>query len=195
MVPPMMAQKPMGIRMRDTGTSMRLAIRWAAGRKSAAAPMFCIMLEIIPTVPDIKIMILFSLFPASLMMGPATWFITPVLSRPAPMMITAMMEHTALLLKPTKASFGDIKPARGSSTIMSIPTTSTRTHSNINRTITKTKTIMVNIISGVMLSALLKSWVLSQVYYQSLFAAGDRPDRFLLFLILFSEPETQKKNK
>jgi hypothetical protein len=54
---------------------------------------------------------------------------------------------------------------------------------------------MVNIISGVMLAALLKSWVLSQLYYQSLFAAGDRYDRFLLLLILFSEPETQKKNK
>jgi len=54
---------------------------------------------------------------------------------------------------------------------------------------------MVNIISGVMLTALLKFWVLSQLYYQSLFAAGDHYDRFLLFLILFSEPETQKKNK
>jgi len=54
---------------------------------------------------------------------------------------------------------------------------------------------MVNIISGVMLTALLKSWVLSQLYYQSLFAAGDHHDRLSLFLIIFSESETQKKNK
>jgi hypothetical protein len=54
---------------------------------------------------------------------------------------------------------------------------------------------MVNIISGVMLAALLKSWVLSQLYCQSLLAAGDHHDRLLLFPILFSEPETQKKSK
>jgi hypothetical protein len=52
MVPPMMAQKPMGIKIRDMGTPILLAMRWAAGRKSAAAPMFCIILEMMPTVPE-----------------------------------------------------------------------------------------------------------------------------------------------
>jgi len=149
MVPPMMAQKPMGIKMRDIGTPILLAIRWAAGRNSAAAPMFCIILEMMPTVPDISVMTFFSLLPASLIMGPATLFITPVLSKPAPMIITAIMEHTALLLKPTKASVGDTRPISGSITIMIMPTTSTLTHSKINRIITKTKTIIVKIISGV----------------------------------------------
>ncbi len=144
-----MAQNPMGIRIRDTGTPILLPIRWAAGRKRAAAPMFCIILEIIPTVPDIRVITFFSLFPASLTMGPATLFITPVLSRPAPMIITAMMETTALLLNPKNASLGVTRPIRGSKTIMMIPTTSTRTHSKINNTIAKTSTTMVKIISGV----------------------------------------------
>ena len=149
MVPPMMAQNPMGIRMRDMGTPILLAMRWAAGRNNAAAPIFCIILEIIPTVPDISVITFFSLLPASLTMGPATLFITPVLSSPAPMIMTAMMEQTALLLRPTKASWGVTSPINGSITIMIIPTTSTLTHSKTKSTIAKTSTIMVIIISGV----------------------------------------------
>ena len=146
MVPPMMAQNPMGIRSRDIGIPILLAIRWVAGRNRAAAPMFCIILDMIPTVPDTSVMTFFSLLPANLIIGPATLFITPVLSRPAPIMITAMMETTALLLKPTNASLGDIRPIRGRSAIMIIPTTSTLTHSKINRTTAKPSTIMVKII-------------------------------------------------
>ena len=152
MVPPMMAQKPMGIKIRDMGTPILLAIRWAAGKNRAAAPMFCIMLEIMPTVPDMRVITFFSLLPASLIMGPATLFITPVLSSPAPMIITAIMEQTALLLNPTKASLGDTRPIRGSMTIIIIPTTSTLTHSKTNRIIAKTRTIIVKIISGVIRS-------------------------------------------
>jgi hypothetical protein len=65
------------------------------------------------------------------------------------MMITAIMEQTALLLNPTKASLGDTRPIRGSMTIIIIPTTSTLTHSKINRITAKTRTIIVKIISGV----------------------------------------------
>jgi hypothetical protein len=64
-------------------------------------------------------------------------------------MMTAMMEQTALLLNPTKASFGEINPIRGKSTIIMMPTTSTLTHSNTNKQITKARTIIVVIISGV----------------------------------------------
>ena len=80
------------------------------------------------------------------MIGRATWFINPVLSRPAPMMITAMIEQTALLLNPTNASLGEIRPVIGRSTIMRMPTTSTRTHSKMNSTTTKARTIIVKTI-------------------------------------------------
>ncbi len=149
-VPPMMAQKPIGMRIRDGTTPTRLDTRSAAGRKRAAAPMFCIMLEITPTVPEMRIMMRFSLAPASLMMGPATWFITPVLSRPAPMMMTAMIEQTALLLSPTKACLGAMRPSIGSRTIIRTPTTSTLIHSETNSHTAKARTTIVSIISGVM---------------------------------------------
>ena len=112
--------------------------------------MFCIMLEMTPTVPEMRIMMRLSLAPASLMMGPATWFITPVLSRPAPMMMTAMIEQTALLLSPTKACLGAMRPSIGSRTIIRTPTTSTLIHSETNSHTAKARTTIVSIISGVM---------------------------------------------
>jgi hypothetical protein len=44
-----------------------------------------------------------------------------------------MMETTALLLNPIKACLGETRPSKGSVTIMIMATTSTRTHSIINR--------------------------------------------------------------
>jgi hypothetical protein len=73
-----------------------------------------------------------------------------------------------------------------------IPTTSTRTHSKIKRTITKNRTIIVSIISGVMLSA---PQVLSQSSYRFALPAADSCGRSSLFAIFFSEPETQKKDE
>ena len=63
-----MAEKPMGIRSLETGTCNLLDIRTTAGRKSAAAPMFCIKLDMTPTVEDMRAIILVSDLPASLMM-------------------------------------------------------------------------------------------------------------------------------
>jgi hypothetical protein len=75
---------------------------------------------------------------------------------------------------------------------MIMPTTSTRTHSKIKRIITKNRTIMVSIISGVIFTA---PQVLSQSSSQLSLPAGDLRDCSSLFAIFFSEPETQKKNK
>ena len=48
-VPPKIAQNPIGIRSREIGKLPLRAILEITGRKSAAAPMFCIKLEIQPT--------------------------------------------------------------------------------------------------------------------------------------------------
>ena len=100
MVPPRIAQKPMGISRRDIGSPVRAEMRLTTGRNSAAAPTFCMKLEMTPTAPDIAGMTRASVRPAYFRMAPATRPIRPVLSSPAPMIITAMMDITALLEKP-----------------------------------------------------------------------------------------------
>jgi len=45
-VPPRIAQKPMGMSKRDMGRPERAEMRATTGRKSAAAPTFCINEEI-----------------------------------------------------------------------------------------------------------------------------------------------------
>ena len=62
-VPPRIAQKPIGIRRRDRGMPVRAEIRLTTGRNSAAAPMFCMKLEMTPTVPEMIGMIRRSVFP------------------------------------------------------------------------------------------------------------------------------------
>ena len=81
---------------------VRLEILLTAGRKSAAAPTFCMNPEMMPTVVETIAINRLSVLPASRIMGFATRFITPVLSRPAPIIMTAIMEITALLEKPLK---------------------------------------------------------------------------------------------
>jgi len=147
--PPMTAQNPMGMRIRDTGTFNWRQILLAAGRNRAAAPMFCIKLEMNATVPEIRVMILTWLFPASRMIWREKVFITPVLSRPSPMMMTAMIETTALELNPLMASDASITPDSGNSTIIKRPTMSTLTTSKTNRRVTKIKNPNTMIISGV----------------------------------------------
>jgi hypothetical protein len=49
-----MAQKPMGISRRDSGSPERAEIRLTTGRNRAAAPTFCIKLEMKATVPEIS---------------------------------------------------------------------------------------------------------------------------------------------
>ena len=100
MVPPMMAQKPIGISRRDSGISVRTDIRDTTGRNNAVAPTFCIRLDIPPTVPEINGIIRLAVFPPIRKINAATTVITPVRSRPAPSIITAMMDITALEAKP-----------------------------------------------------------------------------------------------
>ena len=63
MVPPRMAQKPIGITRRDSGSPVREAIRDTTGRNSAAAPTFCMNDDTTATVPETSVMILRSVLP------------------------------------------------------------------------------------------------------------------------------------
>ncbi len=101
MVPPRMAQKPMGISRRDRGNPVRAEIRLTTGRNRAAAPTFCMKLEMTPTVPEMSGMIRASVVPPTRVMKPATRDMIPVWSNPAPMIMTPMMEITALLANPS----------------------------------------------------------------------------------------------
>ena len=95
--------------------------------------MFCIKLEMNATVIEIAMITREVLLPAMRMTGLTSLLIIPVLSRPAPMIITAMIEITALLLIPTNASLGVTRCNRGKLTIIKMATTSTRTHSTTKR--------------------------------------------------------------
>ena len=57
MVPPRMAQNPIGINSREIGRPVRAAIRDTTGKNNAAAPTFCMNDEINPTVADTSGMI------------------------------------------------------------------------------------------------------------------------------------------
>jgi hypothetical protein len=67
-VPPRMAQKPMGMSRRDKGISVRMEMRDMTGIKRAVAPTFCIIPEIIPTVPDTRGTMRDAVFPPTLRM-------------------------------------------------------------------------------------------------------------------------------
>ena len=56
-------------------------------------------------------MMRFSVRPANFKINAANLPITPVLSKPAPIIITAIIEITALLEKPENKPVGSIKPA------------------------------------------------------------------------------------
>ena len=100
-VPPKIAQKPIGISNRDIGNSVRTEIRLTTGKNNAAAPTFCMKDEITPTEPAIIGMIFFSVLPPTLNIYPAIIDINPVLSRPAPIIMTAIIEITALEANPS----------------------------------------------------------------------------------------------
>ena len=72
MVPPRMAVKPMGISKRDMGIPERAEIRDTTGRKSAAAPTFCMNEEIKPTVAEMIGIIRDSVVPPILRIKAAT---------------------------------------------------------------------------------------------------------------------------
>lgn len=75
-------------------------MRWMAGKNSAAAPTFCMKLEITATVPDNNRMVRRRLSPVRRSRGRMPLMITPVWSRPRPMMMTAMIDTTAVLDSP-----------------------------------------------------------------------------------------------
>jgi hypothetical protein len=112
---------------------VRVEMRLTTGRNRAAAPTFCMKLDITATVPDTIGMMRFSLLPPILNMCAASLVSSPVRSRPAPRIMTAIMEMTALLAKPSnKCSVGTmlLKPR---ASMMRIAATSTRTISKTNR--------------------------------------------------------------
>jgi hypothetical protein len=153
-----MAQKPMGISSRLIGRLVRAEMRLTTGRNSAAAPTFCMNEEIPPTVPEMSGMMRASVLPPMRMMKPATRDMMPVLSSPAPMIITAMMEITALDEKPSNRLPSGTSPVsspisganrlvRPSSTITVTAATSTPTTSNANRKIVSTRKAMTQAIA------------------------------------------------
>jgi len=93
-VPPRIAQNPIGIKSRDMGKSARDEIRETTGKNRAAAPTFCIKDEITATVPEIMGIIRTSERPPIDKMKLDTFDIMPVLSSPAPIIITAIMDIT-----------------------------------------------------------------------------------------------------
>ena len=103
-VPPKIAQKPIGISNCESGISVLTEILLTTGKNRAAAPTFCIKLEIIPTLLETIGTILVSLFLPYFSIVAATLLIKPALSRPAPMIITAIIEITAFDEKPAKRS-------------------------------------------------------------------------------------------
>ena len=62
-VPPRMAQKPIGMTRRDMGNRVREEMRDTTGRNNAAAPTFCINDEMTATVPATIDTICFSVLP------------------------------------------------------------------------------------------------------------------------------------
>ena len=62
MVPPSIAQNPIGINRRDIGRLDREEIRETTGRKRAVAPTFCINEEMMATVLEMIGMILFNIY-------------------------------------------------------------------------------------------------------------------------------------
>ena len=156
MVPPKIAQNPIGISKRDIGRSVRTEIRLTTGKNSAAAPTFCMNEEMIPTDPEIIGMILASVAPPSLRIKPATLDIKPVLSSPAPIIMTAIMEMTALDAKPSNSrdvSAKLLKPgtwlSRPKATIVKIAVKSIRNNSVIKRVTVTPKIAKTTIISDV----------------------------------------------
>jgi hypothetical protein len=111
----------------------------------------------VATAPAINIIMRDGLFPESFKRGITSLLTTPVFSKAPPKIITAIIDITALLLKPLMASSGVIKlpPTKilrmGSATMTIIATTSTETHSttNINTAKASTaKTVIISVVKG-----------------------------------------------
>ena len=71
-VPPKIAQNPIGIKRRDIGTEVRTATRLTTGRNRAAAPTFCMKDEMTPTVVEISAIRRDSVLPPTFVIQAAT---------------------------------------------------------------------------------------------------------------------------
>src|SRR5690625_3506676 len=94
--PPTSALKLTGIKSRDDEISSRADSRLTTGMKMAVTPTFCIKPETKPTDAASRVRTRDSCGPPSFRIMEDTRFITPVLSRPAPRIMTAMTAITAL---------------------------------------------------------------------------------------------------
>ena len=74
-VPPKIAQNPIGMSSRDIGKLPLRAILETTGRKSAAAPMFCMKLEMHPTDAEMIVITRPSVRPPNFKILPAAWLI------------------------------------------------------------------------------------------------------------------------
>ena len=102
----------MGIASRLMGMPERVEIRLITGRNRAAAPTFCMKLEMTPTVPATIGWMRVSDAPPRCMIVAAILFMIPVLSSPAPTIITAMIEMTALEANPLNSWLTSARFAR-----------------------------------------------------------------------------------
>ena len=148
-VPPRIPENPMGISSREAGIFAALEIRRTAGKKRATEPMFCMKAEIRPTTVQITPRSLLSLEPARERIFRLTRFMSPVLSMPLPRIITPIMDTTALLPKPEKASLGLTRPVQARVSMTRPAITSTLKNSPTKRTIVPARTSITSRISGV----------------------------------------------
>jgi len=148
-VPPRMTANPMGIRIREMGIPVDLEIRRSDGKKSAAAPMFCINAEINPTVTETRPTSFFSLDPAVLIIDSVTRFMAPERSTPYPRIMTAIIDITALLARPENASAGFTSPSQARLIMTISAIMSTRSNSLTNRKIVMPRTVRTSAISKV----------------------------------------------
>ena len=143
MVPPRIAVKPIGISKRDIGRPERAEIRETTGRNNAAAPTFCIKEEMKPTVAEIIGIMRVSVVPPTFRMKAATLLMMPVLSRPAPMIITAIIDITAFDAKPSNRCLLSTspwsKPIYGANNVVSPNNTMTVTAATSTPTISNAK--------------------------------------------------------
>jgi hypothetical protein len=131
-VPPSIAEKPIGIIRDEAGILVLRETCMMPGKKSAAAPMFCIKPDKIPTEEEIRTISFFLLVPAFLIANPEKFSIIPVLAMPRPSIITDIIAITALLENPENISCGVRIPVQPKASIQQIATTSMRTSSKIS---------------------------------------------------------------
>ena len=96
--------------------------------------------EITPTPPETTPSRRRSLLPASRSSGRVRSPMSPVRSTPCPRIITAMIDTTALLASPDKASEAVTRPSQGRATMISKETTSTRSFSETKSPMVASKT-------------------------------------------------------